>query len=292
MESGAEPAASDAWRRIHDVVVQELGPLARDIRHTLRACRAETGGTVAAVALVGGASRVRGMGSFLTEQLSVPVSTVGAGDAERIVGKELADQGVPADVASCAVGVALDAASGGIHYDLRQGALAFRADFSFLRQKVAHLAAVALLIIAFAAGNAYAALYKLRQAESVLNERIAIESLQATGKQLTEGEILDLVGPTKTVEESPLPKMTAWDILLEINDKLPKREGVTIDGKNRDTRPGPITRAATAGDTKQVGAIEKALKSVACFEDVSKPNISTGPNDVKNFSVSVKSSCM
>jgi general secretion pathway protein L len=290
--SQAEPAPSDAWRRIHDVVSQELDPLARELRRTLKACRAETGGTVAATVIVGGASRLRGVASFLAEQLALPVSVLGPADAERLVGGELASRGVPADVATCATGVALDGAAGGVMYDLRQGPLAFRADFSFLRQKIAHIAAVALIIIAFAAGNAYAALYKLRADEGVLTERIAVESLQATGKRMTYDEIITMVGPQQAVEESPLPKMTAWDILLEINAKLPPRSEVTIDVKNVDIRPGQISITATALDTKQVGAVEKALKSIECFDDVSKPNISSGANDVKSFTISIKSSCM
>jgi hypothetical protein len=86
--------------------------------------------------------------------------------------------------------------------------------------------------------------------------------------------------------------MTAWDILLEINAKLPPRSEVTIDVKNVDIRPGQISITATALDTKQVGAVEKALKSIECFDDVSKPNISSGANDVKSFTISIKSSCM
>ena len=301
--SQAEPAPSDAWKRIHDVASTELIPLARELRRTLKVCRAETGAHAAAAVLVGGASRLRGMASFLAEQLTLPTQTVGAADAERILGKELSGRGAPADVACCAAGVAIDAATGGVMFDLRQGVLAFKADFSFLRQKIAHLAAVALIIIAFGAGNAYAALYKLRQAEGVLQERIAIETVQATGKEycdatdkavcLSTSDIVNLAGPSGGIKpESPLPKVSAWDVLLAINSKLPPKGEVTIDVKNIDIRPGQISLTASAADTKQVGAIEKALQSIECFVDVSKPNISSGPNDVKAFTISIKSSCM
>ncbi|RMH39074.1 MAG: hypothetical protein D6689_17710 [Deltaproteobacteria bacterium] len=289
--SEAEPPPSDAWRRVADVLAAELLPLARDIRRTLRACRAETGGEATSIALVGGGSRLRGVASYLAEQVGLPVVRLSPDQAAGLLGQDLAQQ-APADVAACAAGIALDAATGGVLYDLRQGPLAFRADFSFLRQKVAHLAAIALVVIAFAAVNAYAALYELRASEDALEQRIAAESAQTIGKPLTAEEVLAKVGPAKKKAASPLPKMTAYDILLEINAKLPPKKEVTLDVKNIDIRPGQISLTATAADTKQIAAIEKALQSIDCFEDVSKPSISSGPNGTKAFSITIRSACM
>ncbi|MEO8705329.1 MAG: pilus assembly protein PilM, partial [Kofleriaceae bacterium] len=70
--SQAEPATSDAWARIHQVTIAELAPFARDLRQTLAACRAKTGFSPIATVVVGGGSRLRGMASFLGEQLAIP----------------------------------------------------------------------------------------------------------------------------------------------------------------------------------------------------------------------------
>ncbi|MBA3538597.1 MAG: pilus assembly protein PilM, partial [Deltaproteobacteria bacterium] len=65
--SNAEPATSDAWAKIHQGIIGELQPFARDIRQTLVACRARTGFQPIAALIVGGGARLRGIGSFLTE---------------------------------------------------------------------------------------------------------------------------------------------------------------------------------------------------------------------------------
>jgi general secretion pathway protein L len=290
--STAEPATSEAWLRIHKVVSAELDPLVRDLRRTLKLFRAETGGAVACALAVGGGARLRGMPSFLTEQLGLPVGGIGPDDGKQILGQDV-DYGVAVDVACCAIGLALDGAAGGVMHDLRMGELAFKADFSFLRQKVAHLAAAVLLIVAFAAGNAYAALYNLRKAETVLTERVAVESMQATGKQLMPAEILELVGPTEAgAPESPLPKMTAYDLLGEISSKLPPRGEVTLNVTDLDIRPGQVSLRGTAASNTEVGAIEKALKSIECFQSVSRPSIQSVGDDVKEFKVTIKANCM
>src|SRR6185312_7758089 len=90
--STTEPAKTEAWKRIHDVLVQELAPFARDVRQTLAACRARTGFAPVAALLVGGGSRLLGMGSFMTEQLGVPAWRLTADDAMALAGLKLATQ--------------------------------------------------------------------------------------------------------------------------------------------------------------------------------------------------------
>jgi Tfp pilus assembly PilM family ATPase len=290
--SEAEPPSREAWRRIHAVVVEQLAPIARELRRTLRACRAETGAAPAVVLLVGGGARLRGIASYLSQELQVPVSLLGLDDAERLLGKELSVSAPPVDAGAMAIGVALEAATGRVLFDLRQGALAYKADFSFLRQKLAHIAAAALIIVAFVAVNAYAALYKLRSDEHALEERLALETVEVSGKQLTAEEVLEMVGPAQKKEISPLPKLTAYDILHEINNKLPARDAVKLDVRSLDIRRGQITLQASAASPAEVEQVEKGLAAVDCFDSVSKPNISTGPDDVKSFSISIKTSCM
>src|SRR5262249_53776438 len=70
--STAEPATSEAWQRIHEVTIGELAPFARDLRQTLAACRARTGYSPIAALLIGGGARLRGIGSYLGEQLGIP----------------------------------------------------------------------------------------------------------------------------------------------------------------------------------------------------------------------------
>src|SRR5262249_6408878 len=158
---------------VSEVVATELVPLVRDLRQTFAACRARTGIAVASAIAVGGAARLRGTASFLTEALALPVSPPSP-DAGALVGPRMAEQ--PVDAAAAAIGAALDGASGRPLFDLRQGALAFKVDLSFIRAKAYQLAAAAVVVLAFAAGSAWAAHYKLRKNEKILTDRLASET--------------------------------------------------------------------------------------------------------------------
>lgn len=288
--SAAEPPASDAWQRVHDVVITELGPLARELRQTLSSCLAKTGAVVHQAVLVGGGARLRGLPAFLTEQLNVPVMVLSPEDAVSIAGDAVA-RGCGADVAALAAGVALEGGTGRPAFDLRQGELSYKADLSFLRTKATQIAAAALVIVAFAAGAAYAELYKLRKSEQVLDQRLAIETTEVFGEPVSASDTLDRTGG-QTQAESPLPKMTAYDVLLAINEKIPARSEVTLDVTEVDIKPGKITFEGRAKESKEIDVIQENLEKIACFDQVKRGKQSAGPDDTQNFELTIDSSCM
>jgi general secretion pathway protein L len=298
--STAEPAASEAWKRIHDVVVTEAGPLARDLKQTFAACRAKTGAAVARVELVGGGARLRGLPAFIAEKVGLPCTGIDPQEAEAIFGATVASRGLAADSACLAAGVAFEGASGRAHFDLRQGELAYKADLSFLRAKAGYLAAVGLVIMAFAAINAYFALSTLRKAERTLDKRLAAESRDALGSAMPADQVIKRLGGGgggEEVSDSPLPKMTAWDILRDISDRLPPGKEVKLDVTSIDIKPGKIQLQVTTGATESKDAVEgasavvNALKTQPCFEDVQRGNIAAGANDTKAFPVTITSVC-
>ncbi|HEU5057673.1 MAG TPA: pilus assembly protein PilM [Kofleriaceae bacterium] len=296
--SAAEPAPSEAWGRIHEALAPELGPMARDLRQTLLACRAKTGATVERCLLVGGGARLRGLASYLTEQLQLPAYALGPAEDHAILGPRLAGLGARADAACLAAGVALEGASGRPAFDLRQGDLAFKADLSFLRAKAVPLAAAALLIIAFAAVSAYANLFRLRKAEKALDKRMALESAEVFGKQMTAQEVLDQVSPGGGPGDNPMPKMTAWDLLLAFNAALPPKEEVKIDIDDIDIKQGKITIKAVSAPTASQNALagiktlEASLKKSKCFADFPSPQSQPGRDDNREFTLTIKSPCL
>ena len=296
--SSNEPAPSEAWGRIHEALIPELGPLARDLRQTLLACRAKTGATVERCLLVGGGARLRGLPAYLTEQLQLPAFALGPAEDHAILGPRLAGLGARADAACLAAGVALEGASGRPTFDLRQGDLAFKADLSFLRAKAVPLAAAALLIIAFAAVSAYANLFRLRKAEKALDKRLAVESAEVFGKRMSGQEVLDQVSPSGGPGDNPMPKMTAWDLLLAFNTALPPKEEVKIDVEDIDIKQGKITVKAVSTPTATQNALagiktlEASLKKSKCFADFPSPQSQPGRDDNREFTLTIKTPCL
>lgn len=297
-----EPAQSEAWARIHQALAPELGPLARDLRQTLVACRAKTGATVVRAVLVGGGSRLRGLASYLAEQLHIEVAILGPADDQAVLGGRLTGLGVRADVAALACGVAFEGASGRAQFDLRQGDLAFKADLSFLRAKATPLAAAALAVVAFAAVASYAKLHKLRKAEAALDKRLALETVEAFGRQMTAQEVLDQVNPAAAGAGgagSPIPEKTARDLLVEFNDALPPRAEVKIDVGSIDIKPSKVTVTGVSADMPTqnalaaIKALEASLKKSKCFADFPSPQIQPGStDDTRTFTLTIKTACL
>jgi general secretion pathway protein L len=290
--SAAEPAGTDQQRQMHDVVARELAALGRELRRTVQSCRAKAGATPARALLVGGGSRLGGVASFLSEFLGMPVQRLGAEQARALLGDKLAAVGAPADTAAVAVGLTLECAGGRPRFDLRQGELVYKADLSFLREKAPALMVAVVVLLAFVTFNGFAELYKLRRSEAALETRLALETTAAFGEALGASAAMDRMGGKTEVKKSPLPRMTAYDILLELNTKLPDRSKVTLDVEKLDIRQGKITLEATAKTSPEIDDVEEALKQVECFKEISRGSTSVGQDDVRKFSFTITTNCM
>jgi Tfp pilus assembly PilM family ATPase len=296
--SQAEPATSPQWMKIHEVVVTELHPFARDLRQTLAACRAKTGFTVTAVLAVGGGSRLRGMASFLGEQLGTPCWRPSTDDITALAGPRLATEAptLSIDSAAMTVGMAYDAAGGRPMFDLRSGALAVKMDLSFLRSKAIPIGTAVLFIAAFAAGSAYADLYRLKKAESTLSTRFAAEREeipQFKGKNVAPEDIVDTNtgGPGGVRGGSPLPKLSAYDILIDISSKVPPKDKISLDVDKLDITEKSVELSGTVKTAEEIDALEKALKDIKCFGDIKRGATET-EGELKKFKLTIASTCM
>jgi Tfp pilus assembly PilM family ATPase len=294
--SNAEPATSEAWQRIHQVTIGELQPFARDLRQTLAACRARTGFHAIAALVVGGGARLRGVASFLGEQLGIPAWRPTADDVVALAGPRLGAEAAshsPIDSAALTIGMAFDAAGGRPLFDLRSGALAVKVDFSFLRAKAVPLGAAVLAVAAFAAGSAYADLYRLRKAEKLLTTRLAEESTEQFGAAKTADQVLDVGGPAGTAAASPMPRLTAYDLLLDISSHIPAKDKMTLDIERMTIDDQKIDINGTTKSSEEIDLLISEIKKIECF----KNNVTRGPTDtlpsgVKRFKLTITAQCM
>ena len=288
--SQAEPPSSPQWAKISQVLTAELAPFARDLRQTLAACRARTGVTPVAALLVGGGARLRGLGSFLAEQIGVPTWRLTGDDVAALAGPKIGAEAaaqLPIDSAAMTVGMAYDAAGGRPQFNLRSGDSG-GFDLSFLRAKAVPLGAAALAIAAFAAFSAYADLYAQRKAEKTLAARLASE---APGK--TVDDIMSASGPGAAGSTaSPMPRMTAYDILLDINSHLPPKQDATIDIDRLSIDDQKVDITGTAKSNQEIDKIVTGLKKISCFKDVQPGPTEPGENDTKRFHLTISAQCM
>ncbi len=289
--SAAMPATSEAWARVSEVMQGELHLMLRELRQTFTACRAKTGTAVTSVLLVGGGARLRGLSAWLGEQLGVPINTIEDADGNALLGPRLAGQ-VSADGAALCLGILADAETGRPLLDLRQGELAHKVDLTFLRAKAPQLAIAVMLIVGFATMSGWFAHAKLRKAQTVLTERVALESTVEFGDPRTADDILNTASGQVAEAASPLPKMTAWDILLDISQRMPARDKVTLDVELVEIAAGKVIIKGTAKSPEEVDAVEAALKDQKCFEDINRGATQATADGKRQFEFTIKAGCM
>jgi hypothetical protein len=147
-------------------------------------------------------------------------------------------------------------------------------------------------VIAFAGISAFASLYKLKKVEGVLSERLQRETKEAfKGEARTASQVLKS-REAKPAEVSPLPKMSAYDLLLEINDKLPKKDKVTIDVSQLEISKEKVSIRGSAKNDEEIASIIAELRNIKCFTDIVSGTQDTGPKGERRFQLTINSTCM
>ncbi|MFN0248703.1 MAG: pilus assembly protein PilM [Kofleriaceae bacterium] len=296
--SNVEPATSDAWARIHHVTISELAPFARDLRQTLAACRAKTGFAPITALLVGGGARLRGLASFLGEQLQIPAWRPSQEDIVALAGPKLGagtldSQSLPIDAAAMTLGMAYDCAGGRPMFDLRSGSLAVKMDLGFLRQKAVPLGAALIAVFAFAAGSAYADLYRLKKAEKILAQRLANDSQDVFGEAKTAKAVLAASGAGGAAGGfSPLPKASAYDVLLEISAHVPPKDKITLDIDQIQIDDQKVDISGTTKSAEGIDNLVSELKKIECFKEVNRGPTDTQSDGTKRFKLTIPIACM
>ncbi len=290
--SEVEPAVSEGAQRLHGVLSMELLALVRDLRQTFLGARTRLGIEPVAVLLVGGGSRLRGLPAFLSEKLGLGVRTLADTELAALAGPKISDLRSVGAVAAT-LGLVHEALASRPAFNLRQGALAVKVDLSFLRARLWALGAAAVAVATFAAGSAYANMYRLRKAEKILAARIAEESQQHFGSKKTPDEILATPGAVGGSAESPMPKISAYDLLLDISAQVPGKDKITLDLYRVDINGNKVDLEGTAKKAEEIDLFQGELKKkIPCFEDVSRGTTEADVNGMQRFKINIKSNCM
>src|SRR5262249_4692979 len=190
----------------------------------------------------------------------------------------------PIDSAALTIGMAYDAAGGRPMFDLRSGALAVKVDLSFLRAKAVPLGAAAIVILMFAAVSAYADLYRLRKSEKALTARLQEETTAYFGGPKGVDDIVGTKGAGgRLAGASPIPKMSAYDIMLEISNKVPARDKIQLDIQRMSIASDKIELNGTVKTPEEIDALVTELKKIECFKGVERGPMETD-NGLKRFS--------
>jgi type IV pilus assembly protein PilM len=298
--SHARPATSQAQRQVGAVLVEALAPFVRDLRQTLASFRAQNKTPVTQLLLAGGGSRLQGLAEHLQEELSIatsqwpPPPAAPAPDGESTDDITVIDEEGAATRARFALATALGWAGvrGNKELDLRRGPFLYRVSYSAVRQKAGHLAMLGVAVLVCAAANGTIALRRLSSERTQLQAQLSSATKELFGQErLDATEITAALKKSFRDEMAPVPKATAYDLLDRISRQMPPPDQVAIDIQDLEIKAKKTTIKGTVDSAASVDDVVAKLKTIDCFEEITKGPVTEVTGGAKQFSLTINSKC-
>jgi general secretion pathway protein L len=290
--------------RLDAVLREALAPTIRELRQTLASFASSSKLEIDALLVVGGGGRLAGLLPYLEAELGIPARHPSVREVVESGGRNLTRD--PADVEAAspdsevhalAGAIALAAARGSREIDFRRGPFVYRANFSILRQKAAHLTGLALSLVLAGAMDLGSKSSSLGAERKALDKELAAQTQELFGKPRDDAEnVSELLRKGFREDMAPIPKATAFDLLDQISRKVPPADKVKLDVAELEIRPKKTFIKGTADTAAAVDEIAAKLKEIDCFEEVTKgaiTEVSGGANaeGAKQFTLTIASKC-
>ncbi|HXX67786.1 MAG TPA: pilus assembly protein PilM [Polyangiaceae bacterium] len=239
--------------------------LARDIRVSFAAHRAQGGMAPSRLYLCGGGAYVSGAEGFLSGELEIPVQLLpepsldvaGLGDAAKDLPRY-----------AKAVALALTLAGRGTGLNLRRGPLTFERGFSWVREKIPLLAGLAAVIVVSFAFSSWARLYGIHKERDTLTAALGAVTKEVLGTEVANArDAQDLL--TKEVgsrDEDPMPHADAFDVMVRLSQAIPS--SMTHDIEELDVQKGHVVVRGVVGSIPDAQSIATTLSEDPCLSDV------------------------
>lgn len=239
--------------------------LAREIRMSVAAFRAQGGDPPLALYLAGGGAFVSGAESFLSAELELKVLRLPA------IAVEMSERAAPMagdmPLYAKALGLAFSLQGRNAGFDLRKGSLAYERGYGWVKEKVpvlAGLGAVLMVSFFFSSCAGYIAASK---DQATLETALGAVSKDVLGEETTSvARVNELLAQQGAPDEDPMPHADAFDVMVRLSEHIP--QSMTHDIEELDVQKGHVVVHGVAGSTADAKSIEASLKNEKCFSDV------------------------
>jgi Tfp pilus assembly PilM family ATPase len=299
LASAGRPTTSPLTAKLDAVLREALAPMIRELRQTLAAFSASPHSDVESLLVTGGGGRLAGLLPFLEAELGIPARFLPVRPAlESAGGPRVAEPGEEpgftpeSESHALAASIVLAGSGGGREIDFRRGAFVFRANFSIIRQRAWHLAALGAALLVAAGVDVGARRASLRDERKGLDKELKVATQELFGQPRDDAEaIAQLLRRGYREELAPVPKASAFDLLGQISAKVPPADKVKLDIAELDIRPKKTFIKGTADSGAAVDEIAAKLKEIDCFEEVSKGAITEVSEGGKQFTLNINAKC-
>lgn len=246
--------------------------LARELRTTIAAHRAQGGEPPTRVFLCGGGAYVSGAEAFLSSALELPVEKLPVPNLE-------APALTPEHAATIArfakaIGLAAGLGARPAGLNLRQGPLAFERGMAWIKDRVPLLAGLAAVILVSFLFSAWAQLYAKSKEKAVLEAALATVSKEVLGEETSSAaRAKELLGQqTALSDEDPLPHADAFDVMVKLSEQIP--QSITHDIEDLDVQKNHVVVTGIVPTVADAEQIKSNLKNERCVVDPKIKNMS------------------
>jgi general secretion pathway protein L len=247
---------------------QTAAKLAREIRLSLSAHKAQGKAPPVMLYLCGGGAFVSGAESFLSAELEMPVKTLPMSALALEVGQALQPKVHELPLYAKALGLALGLAGRNTSFDLRKGPLVYERGFGWMRERVPFLVGLgAVILVSFVFSTAMQ-LYAASKEHDALEGALAIVSRDVLGKEVRTAASANelLASQTSTADDDPMPHADAFDVMVRISEAIP--QSMVHDIEELDFQKNHVVIHGIVGTVADAQSIAASLKADVCLKDV------------------------
>jgi|HubBroStandDraft_2_1064218.scaffolds.fasta_scaffold01751_3 general secretion pathway protein L len=239
--------------------------LAREIRLSFAAHRAQGGAPPERVVLCGGGAFVSGAEGFLSGELEMPVQLL---PEPALDVSTLGDQARELPRYAKAVALALSLSGRAAGMNLRRGALTFERGFAWVRDRLPVLAGLAAVVLVSFVFSGWSRFYEIHAERGALQRALGAVTKEVLGTEAdTAQDAQDLLAKEAALTESdPMPHADAFDVMVRLSEAVPST--VTHDVEELDVQSGHVTIRGVAGSIPEAQSIATALGENKCMNDV------------------------
>jgi general secretion pathway protein L len=251
--------------------------LAAEIRQTIVAYDALEGDDIQVVHLLGGGAAAQGAEAYFAHELGVPIRPLPA----LLLEKAGVDAELHLPRYAKAIALAVAAAGRGRDIDLRRGPLAFQRGFGFMKEKAPLLVGLAGAVLVSFLFAIWAELRALGREFDAATADLTRTTADAFGQATTDpAEAQDLLAQAKNqAENDPMPRMDAFDVMVEISQAIPT--SVTHDIEELDMQRGHVRIQGVVSSTADASLVKDKLSEHRCTNDAKIGKISQVVNSTK-----------
>lgn len=255
--------------------------LARELRTTIAAHRAQGGEPPTRLFLCGGGAYVSGAEAFLSSALDVPVEALPMPTLE-VQGLTPAFATTNARFAK-AIGLALGLGPRQAGFNLRKGPLAFERGFAWIKERVPILAGLGAVILVSFLFSAWAQLYAKSKERTALEGALSTVTKDVLGEETTSAPRAKelLAKQTAINDEDPLPHADGFDVMVKLSELIPA--SMVHDIEELDVQKSHVVLHGIVGSIPDAQQIKTNVSNEKCFSDakITRTNQVVGDNRQK-----------